>query len=148
MLWNNCAEKNWKICRKTYVLEFPINTNSQIQSTAYYQTNNNTTDAFLKVLRKKKLFKKFKIPKKSFQNCPFLPKVTGPLIIDNSLHFKKHFINLVCKTSINFMLYDALENWSQQLILTATFYYAAAVSLSSKVPSIFNHRDIQKCISN
>ena len=26
------------------------------------------------------------------------------------------------------MLYDALENWSQQLILTATFYYAAAMS--------------------
>ena len=46
------------------------------------------------------------------------------------------------------MLYDALENWSQQLILTATFYYAAAMSLSSKAPSIFSHRDIQKCISN
>ena len=49
-------QKNWKISRKIYVVEFPLNTNAQIQSTAYYQTKNSTADNFLKVVRKKRLF--------------------------------------------------------------------------------------------
>ena len=34
--------------QKTYVVEFPLNTNAQIQSTAYYQTKTSTTGTFLK----------------------------------------------------------------------------------------------------
>ena len=39
-------------------MEFPLNTNAQIQSTACYQTKNSTTDTSLKVLRKKKVILK------------------------------------------------------------------------------------------
>ena len=71
VFWNSCTKKHWKISRKTYVVKFPLNVNAQIQSAAYYRTEN-----VLKVLK----------PQQIFENCPFSPNVTGlqPTISDVS----------------------------------------------------------------
>ena len=47
---------------------FSLNANLQIQSTAYYRTKRSTTDKFRKVLKEKKLFKKFKNSQNFFAN--------------------------------------------------------------------------------
>ena len=39
-----------------YVVEFPFNEIPILQSTVYYWTKNVTTDTFLEVLRKEKMF--------------------------------------------------------------------------------------------
>ena len=55
IFWNRCTKKKKKKLgniQKTYVVEFPLNTNAQIQSTAYQQTKTSTTDTFQKVLGK------------------------------------------------------------------------------------------------
>ena len=71
-------QKNGKISRKIYVVEFPLNGNAQIQSAAYYRTKNSTTDTFVKSAQKEKdVLKVQKFQKKSLWNCPFSLKVTG-----------------------------------------------------------------------
>ena len=57
VFWNSFTKtKLENIQKKTYAVEFPLNTNAQIQSIAYYRMKNSTTDKFRKVLRKKKMF--------------------------------------------------------------------------------------------
>ena len=68
-------KQSWKISRKTYVVEFTLNTNAQIQTTAYYwkaplQTN------FGKCLERKGCSKSSKIPK----ICPVFSNVYRPAI--------------------------------------------------------------------
>ena len=51
--------KRWKTLkniRKMYVIEFPFNKILRLHSTVYYRIKNSTSHAFLKMLRKEKLF--------------------------------------------------------------------------------------------
>ena len=65
----------------------PLNVNAQIQSTAYYRTKNSTSDNFLKVFRKKRLYYKFKNSKKNL--CKTVPfrltlKVCSPQFLPSA----------------------------------------------------------------
>ena len=71
------APKTWKFFRKTYVGEFPFDKFVRPQSTVH-RTRNSTTDTFLKVLRKERVFKNFENFKKIFvQNYSFFFSVAS-----------------------------------------------------------------------
>ena len=69
--------KPWKTSRKIYVIEFRFNKIVRLHSTACYRIKNSTTDTFLEVLRKEKMFQNFNIfnKKKPLQNGPFSLKL-------------------------------------------------------------------------
>ena len=63
---NYLLRQIWKIIRRTYALEFPFNTVTRMQSTAYYQTKDCTADTFWKCLERRGSSKNSKTPKKRF----------------------------------------------------------------------------------